>query len=251
MSERSELQVTASETPGSEAPTARRRGGRRGGAHGTGQDLPEQRPWGQPTMRLRPTEVVSEDELEAIHLASLHILRDTGIDFLDPESRDLLRAAGADVDPDSARVRFDPDFVTERIATAPESFRLHSWNPDRTLTIGGDHLAFGSVGSPPNYVDLDGNRRPGTRADLPGPAEAVPGDEHRALRRRLPRRADRRRTPPSATCTPRSTCSRSPTSPSTRTASGASGTGTSWSWRASPAASTTPPWSVSPRCSRS
>ena len=26
------------------------------------------------------------------------------------------------------------------------------------------HLAFGSVGSPPNYVDLDGNRRPGTRA---------------------------------------------------------------------------------------
>ncbi len=166
MSERSELQVTASETPGSEAPTARRRGGRRGGAHGTGQDLPEQRPWGQPTMRLRPTEVVSEDELEAIHLASLHILRDTGIDFLDPESRDLLRVAGADVDPDSARVRFDPDFVIERIATAPESFRLHSWNPDHTLTIGGTHLAFGSVGSPPNYVDLDGNRRPGTRADF-------------------------------------------------------------------------------------
>ena len=80
-------------------------------------------------MRLRPTEVVSEDELEAIHLAPLRILRETGIDFLDPESRDLLKAAGADVDPDGARVRFDPDLVTERIATAPETFQLHSWNP--------------------------------------------------------------------------------------------------------------------------
>ena len=115
-------------------------------------------------MRLRPTEVVSEDELEAIHLASLRILRDIGIDFLDAESRSLLRAAGADVEGDGARVRFDPDLVTERIRTAPASFRLHSWNPDRTITVGGDQIAFGSVGSPPNYVDLDGVRRPGTRA---------------------------------------------------------------------------------------
>ena len=115
-------------------------------------------------MRLRPTEVVSEDELEAIHLASLRILRDIGIDFLDAESRSLLGAAGADVEGDGARVRFDPDLVTERIRTAPASFRLHSWNPDRTITVGGDQIAFGSVGSPPNYVDLDGVRRPGTRA---------------------------------------------------------------------------------------
>jgi trimethylamine---corrinoid protein Co-methyltransferase len=162
VTEQSELQVTGSEPSGPAAPTGRRRGGR--GAHGTGQELPEQRAWGQPRMRLRPTEVVSEDELEAIHLASLRILRDTGIDFLDPESRDLLKAAGADVDPDGARVRFDPELVVERIATAPETFQLHSWNPVRTLTIGADHLAFGSVGSPPNYVDLEGNRRPGDRA---------------------------------------------------------------------------------------
>jgi trimethylamine--corrinoid protein Co-methyltransferase len=143
-----------------------RRRGRRGGEAAGRSRLPAQRPWGQPTMRLRPTEVVSADELEAIHVASLRILRDTGIDFLDPESRQLLRAAGADVAHDGARVRFDPDFVKERIATAPPEFRLHSWNPERTVVVGGDHLAFGSVGSPPNYVDLDGVRRPGTRASF-------------------------------------------------------------------------------------
>jgi trimethylamine---corrinoid protein Co-methyltransferase len=145
-------------------PAGGRRRGRRGGDGGGRSRLPEQRPWGQPRMRLRPTEVVSEDELEAIHLASLRILRDTGIDFLDPESRQLLRQAGAAVDDDGARVRFDPDLVVERIATAPSEFQLHSWNPERTVTLGGDRLAFGSVGSPPNYVGLDGVRRPGTRA---------------------------------------------------------------------------------------
>jgi trimethylamine--corrinoid protein Co-methyltransferase len=110
--------------------------------------------------------VVSADELEAIHQASLTILAEIGMAFLDPEARSLLAAAGATVEPGGDRVRFDPAMVTDTIRTCPPSFLLHSWNPDHTLTIGGDHLAFGSVGSPPNYVDLDGTRRPGTREDF-------------------------------------------------------------------------------------
>jgi trimethylamine--corrinoid protein Co-methyltransferase len=87
------------------------------------------------------------------------------MDFLDPAARQLLAAAGADVggtDGDQ-RVRFDPAMVVETIATCPSTFRLHSWTPEHTLTIGGDVIAFGSVGSPPNIVDFDGVRRPGDR----------------------------------------------------------------------------------------
>jgi trimethylamine--corrinoid protein Co-methyltransferase len=141
----------------------RRRGRER---HGSGADrsrLPAQRPFSQPRLRYRPTEVVSADELESIHVASLRILSEIGMNFLDPESRGLLADAGADVEPNGERVRFDPDLVTERITTCPSEFRLHSWNPDHTITIGGDHMAFGSVGSPPNFVGLDGVRRPGDR----------------------------------------------------------------------------------------
>jgi trimethylamine---corrinoid protein Co-methyltransferase len=125
--------------------------------------LPEQRPFAQPRLRYQPTEVVSADELEAIHRASLRILAEIGMSFLDPEARRILAAAGATVEDDGERVRFDPDMVVERIRTCPATFRLHSWNPERTITIGGDHVAFGSVGSPPNYVDFDGMRRPGSR----------------------------------------------------------------------------------------
>ena len=70
-------------------------------------------------MRYRPTEVVSADELESIHVASLRILAEIGMDFLDAEARDLLATAGADVEADGERVRFDPEMVVETIRTCP------------------------------------------------------------------------------------------------------------------------------------
>ncbi len=87
------------------------------------------------------------------------------MDFLDDEARDLLRAAGADVSADSARVRFDPDMVIETIRTAPATFDLHAWNPDHDLHMGADWISFGTVGSPPNVADLDNGRRIGNRVD--------------------------------------------------------------------------------------
>jgi trimethylamine--corrinoid protein Co-methyltransferase len=116
-------------------------------------------------MRYPPTEVISADELESIHLASLRVLSEIGMDFLDVEARDVLKAAGAETDPDTQRVRFDPDMVTEAIKTAPASFTLHARNPEHDLQLGGDWMAFGTVGSPPNVSDLDRGRRIGNRED--------------------------------------------------------------------------------------
>src|ERR1700754_3198127 len=120
----------------------RRHGGRAGHERSR---LPQQRPWAQPRMRYAPTEVVSADELESIHLGSLRVLEEIGMDFLDPEARELLRAAGADVADGTERVRFPRELVLERIQTAPSSFTLHATNPAHDLEIGGDWMAFGSV----------------------------------------------------------------------------------------------------------
>ena len=116
-------------------------------------------------MRYRPTEAISADEIESIHLASLRILSEIGMDFLDVEAREVLKAAGAHTEPDTQRVRFDPDMVTETIRTAPSSFKLHARNPEHDLQLGGDWMAFGTVGSPPNVFDLDRGRRIGNRED--------------------------------------------------------------------------------------
>ena len=58
--------------------------------------------WAQPRLRYRPTEVLSADELESIHLASLQVLEEIGMDFLEPESRDLLRRRRRDGRPGHA-----------------------------------------------------------------------------------------------------------------------------------------------------
>jgi trimethylamine--corrinoid protein Co-methyltransferase len=112
-----------------------------------------------------PTEVLSADEIESIHQASLRVLSELGMDFLDADAREALRAAGAETSPDTQRVKFDPAMVEERIRTAPSEFKLHARNPDHDLQIGGDWMAFGTVGSPPNVSDLDRGRRIGNRED--------------------------------------------------------------------------------------
>jgi trimethylamine--corrinoid protein Co-methyltransferase len=157
------VRVTDSDTVAGQALQGRRRAGGRAGHERS--RLPQQRPFAQPRLRIRPTEILSADEIESIHRASLRVLSELGMDFLDPDAREALRAAGAETSPDTQRVRFDPDMVSERIATAPSSFTLHAPNPERHLRIGEDWMAFGTVGSPPNVADLDRGRRIGNRED--------------------------------------------------------------------------------------
>jgi len=114
-------------------------------------------------MRFEPLRGVSDDELEAIHLASLRVLSETGVDFLDDTSRQQLADVGCAVDGD--RVRFDPELVQQLVATAPAEFTLHARNPERDLHIGGDVITYTSVASPPFVTGLGRDRRAGNRGD--------------------------------------------------------------------------------------
>jgi trimethylamine--corrinoid protein Co-methyltransferase len=145
---------------------ARRRGRRRrDDAASDGPPKPQQPPWKQPTRRFAPTDLVGPEELEAIHQASLQILSEIGIDFLNAEARRMLADAGARVDSDSERVRFDPQFIEETIKTAPSEFTIHARNPEHNVHMGGDKVAYTAVSSPPNVGDEAGGRRVGNRKD--------------------------------------------------------------------------------------
>src|SRR5262249_15592346 len=132
------------------------RAGRASRAHAAGF---RQKPFRQPRRRFSPIDAVSVDELEAIHQASLTILEEVGMDFLDPDARQLLKAAGANVARSGERVRFDRNLVLEKIKTAPGEFSLHARNPDHNLCFSGDQLIFAQVASAPNSSDLDRGRR--------------------------------------------------------------------------------------------
>lgn len=125
-----------------------------------------QMPFGKVVNRYPPMQVVSADEIEAIHHASLALLRDTGMEIMHDESRKLLRAAGADVDEATQRVRFDPAFIVDKISTAPSQFTLQARNPARNLTVGDGSLIFAATGGPAFVSDLDRGRRAGNYADM-------------------------------------------------------------------------------------
>jgi trimethylamine--corrinoid protein Co-methyltransferase len=103
--------------------------------------------------------------VEAIHLASLRILSDIGMDFLHPEALDLLAAGGAQVTDGTQRVRFDPGLVEEMLRGTMPSFPLHARNPVHDLVMGSNSLGFATVASAPNVSDLDRGRRSGTFDD--------------------------------------------------------------------------------------
>ena len=125
----------------------------------------EQLPFRQVENPYPPVEILTAEQVERIHEASLHILENIGINFLLEEAREILKAAGADVDPNSARVRFDRSLILSSIQHAPAEFTIHARNPDRNLKMGGRWLAFSTVAGPPNASDLEGGRRSGNFED--------------------------------------------------------------------------------------
>lgn len=111
-----------------------------------------------------PVRVVSDDQLERIHQASLTILHEVGIDFRDPVALAQWRAAGADVQ--GQRVRIDGPLVEALVALAPSRFTLIGRGADTAVEIAPDTLTFCAMQGAPNVRDLDGVRRASTIHDL-------------------------------------------------------------------------------------
>ncbi|MCT7375265.1 trimethylamine methyltransferase family protein [Chelativorans salis] len=142
-----------------------RRGGR-AAKRGGGAGAFDQPPFRQLTVPFPPTEIVSEDELESIHLASLRVLKEIGIEVLHDEARAIMRRHGADVREDTHRVHFDADMVLELIAHCPSEFTVHARNPAHNLRMGGNNIILAQIASAPNCSDTDHGRRPGNQADF-------------------------------------------------------------------------------------
>jgi trimethylamine--corrinoid protein Co-methyltransferase len=123
-------------------------------------------PWRSVENPFRPVEILSADQVEAIHRASLRILREIGVEVLGAAAIDVLAGAGAMVDRDRRVVRLDDGLVDELVARAPAEFTLHARNPDRDVRFGGRHLVFCAVGGPAFVTDIERGRRPGNIADF-------------------------------------------------------------------------------------
>ncbi|HVO00903.1 MAG TPA: trimethylamine methyltransferase family protein, partial [Candidatus Cybelea sp.] len=122
---------------------------------------------GQPPLRnvMKPLEILSQDQLMAIHEASLDLLENIGIEFMGATARQKFREAGATVDDATGLVKIPREVVAAALKTAPSIFVLTPRNPARQIHAGEDYVSFGLVAGPPNVHDCVNGRRSGNLQD--------------------------------------------------------------------------------------
>ena len=122
---------------------------------------------GSPPLRnnLRPIEILSQDQLMAVHEASLHLLETIGIEFMGAGARRKFREAGAKVDDSTGLVKIPREVVQHALKTAPATFVLTPRNPARRVHAGENFISFGLVAGPPNVHDCVNGRRSGNYKD--------------------------------------------------------------------------------------
>jgi len=139
----------------------RRSGGHKANVERSSRSAINQMDWRIPVNIDRPTEPLDGEGIQAIHNGAMQVLEEIGIEFLNTKSAEILRKAGCKVN--GANVRMDRDFVMEMIGHCPSEFTITPRNPDRKIAVGGRHMIFGNVSSPPNTYDLDNGKQVGNR----------------------------------------------------------------------------------------
>lgn len=142
--------------------TSRRRGRRQRDDAGKAIGFPHHRRLSNP---YRPLEILSDDQVAAIHDAALRVLAESGVKVLLPEARQILGDSETVIDEDSEMVRFDPELVESCLGMAPSFVEIESRTGERNMALGDNSVALLPVAGPPNATDLDRGRRPGTLAD--------------------------------------------------------------------------------------
>ncbi len=149
----------------SESPKERSRG-RRGGRRDRAQSDTIAAIVPYLTRQIPEYEVLGEEGLALIETNADTILKETGINFSDdPESLEIWREAGADID--GERVRFERGMCREIIQrSALKEYTQHARNPERSVKIGGKHTVFAPAYGSPFVHNNDEGRRYATIADF-------------------------------------------------------------------------------------
>jgi len=113
-------------------------------------------------------ELLSRDEVQAIHEASLRIMERTGLVMpLSRERQEQAADLGLRVDGENDRIHFPPQIVEAALHKAPRSYTLYGRIPENDLILDGRHGYLSLDGCGTDVLDLEtGQVRPSTLADL-------------------------------------------------------------------------------------
>jgi trimethylamine---corrinoid protein Co-methyltransferase len=117
-------------------------------------------------MPLPSLTLLNASQLQAIHDASLTILRDTGVMLHHPELLNLLGQAGARIESARSIAHLPESLVMESLARTGRRYVLHGRDPERVARFGYSDLALLSSPGQHRWLDLHSDRlRPATLGD--------------------------------------------------------------------------------------
>lgn len=109
----------------------------------------------------------TDEELMAIHLASVEVLWFEGMHVGSKEAMDLFEDGGATVDRSAGTVRIPQYMIEEAIKSAPSTIVLAGRNRGRDVVLDRSRVNFTTFGAGVNWLDLEtGNIRDTLKADL-------------------------------------------------------------------------------------
>lgn len=130
------------------------------------------------TRAFKPLEILTEEQVQGIRSAALHVLQETGVRFEHERALKLFQEHGATVDFETMRVRMPPHLVEDSIRKCPSSFRMKARDPKNDLAVGGDTVYFGTFPGMQS-VDLDTwERRTATRREYYDAVTVLDALEH-------------------------------------------------------------------------
>jgi trimethylamine--corrinoid protein Co-methyltransferase len=93
--------------------------------------------------KFKPLEILSEEQFQAIHKATLDVLQNVGIRIEHKRALKLLESHDCQVDYGNMRAKFPPGLVEESLQKCPSSFRVKARDPQKDLIMGGNTIYFG------------------------------------------------------------------------------------------------------------
>lgn len=114
-------------------------------------------------MRYLPTlKVISEQDYQRIHEASLKILAENGVRFDSQDALAIFKQHGARVE--NRTVFIDAKMVESALKSVPDKFKWAARNDEQSVILGEGYVVEPNVGCVFAH-DIDNGRRPGTRED--------------------------------------------------------------------------------------
>ncbi|OHB75038.1 MAG: hypothetical protein A2W31_03965 [Planctomycetes bacterium RBG_16_64_10] len=118
-------------------------------------------------MELARFKVLSDQEIRAIHDATVDLLADCGVQVLSPRMRTFLRERGLRVDEQSQTVRFSRTCLEDSLSTIPPQFDVFDRNGALAFVLGDRQPKIAAGHNAVFWVDSEtGRTRPSTVADV-------------------------------------------------------------------------------------